>query len=426
MKKERRKKNDELRRRYDAIKNLMSTFAMSTVAVVAAVTLIPASPKAEIVKAVSLSEEVVYQVNVTDEEDALDLSTLYVVLENQLEYYEKSISLGENSGFFANLENNTEYRLSVYGNKGFGQERLDTILLTTRQKVGGTILAVTPEDHETIVQFSIYDPDQKYSSISIFYGSDIGHGEEIVYSSVPITTNRGEITIPLMISHNEAHIYLEATTVDGIEVLDEIWVSPPFQLHSFVHVSHINNNQIVFNVYNDESLENIYYLMKTYKEERLIQEDMVVLEQGSHEGYRFTVGDLNSLTTYYFECVAVFTNPQTLRTEEQIIFQEEHTTLDNYEYNYSKSEMENEYQISISLYDTNEYYQFVQYEVYDTSGEVIVFIETMDVFFELVDNTKIASFSVEKPNGSNYIINITLRNETDFNIIHIIDEIEND
>ena len=152
MSKTRRKKNEETKRRFEAIKDLMSTFAMTTIAVVAAVTLIPTSPKAEVIKVVALSEEIVYQVNVTDEDNALDLSTLFVVLENQLEYYEQSISLGENSGYFDNLEYDTEYRLSVYGNKGFGQERLDTLMITTVEKIGGTILSVTPEK----IDFSTY------------------------------------------------------------------------------------------------------------------------------------------------------------------------------------------------------------------------------------------------------------------------------
>ena len=93
--KSRRKKNEERKRRFDAIKDLMSTFSMATVAVVAAVVLIPASPKAEIIKSVALSEQIVYQVNVTDEDNALDVATLFVVLENQLEYYEKNVMVWE-------------------------------------------------------------------------------------------------------------------------------------------------------------------------------------------------------------------------------------------------------------------------------------------------------------------------------------------
>jgi len=62
MKKSRRKKQEESKRRFEAIKDLMSTFAMGTIAVVAAVTLIPSSPSAEITKVVALSEEIPYKV----------------------------------------------------------------------------------------------------------------------------------------------------------------------------------------------------------------------------------------------------------------------------------------------------------------------------------------------------------------------------
>jgi hypothetical protein len=287
-KKSRRKKNDETKRRFDAIKNLMSTFTMGTVAVVAAVTLIPASPKAEIVKSVALSEEIVYQVNVTDEDNALDLSTLFVVLENQLEYYEKAISLGGNSGYFDSLENETEYRLSVYGNKGFGQERLDTLMITTDEKVGGTILSVTPEtiEYSTIymVDVSIYDPDFKYTSINLYYGYSWEHDVELVYTSIAVTTSRMNIELNDIYTTEAFHIYLEGTTSEGTELLDEIWITPPFEFNTSIYMNTINSEAVSFYVYNEMDVGNIEYEMNIYKHDLLIRTEQIVLEEGEFEG----------------------------------------------------------------------------------------------------------------------------------------------
>jgi hypothetical protein len=131
MPRRQKNKNERFRRQYEIIKTWMSSFAVTAVAAVAAVTLIPSSPKATIIKAEALNNEIIYQVSVTDQDQALELETLFVVLENQMEYYEVPISLGESAGYFAELNPNTEYRLSVYGSKGFGQERLDSVVLTT-------------------------------------------------------------------------------------------------------------------------------------------------------------------------------------------------------------------------------------------------------------------------------------------------------
>ena len=425
MSKSRRKKNEESKRRFDAIKDLMSTFAMTTVAVVAAVTLIPASPKAEVIKVVALSEEIVYQVNITDEDNALDLSTLFVVLENQLEYYEQSVSVGENSGYFDNLEYDTEYRLSVYGNKGFGQERLDTLMITTGEKIGGTILSVTPETTDFsssyYVDVSIYDPDLKYDTIILYYGFSWGHDAEFQYSSIDVTSSR--MTIELLdVNTSEAfHIYLEGTTSEGAELLDEIWVTPPFSLYASIYMNYINSEEIGFFIYTDMSVETISYEMNIYKNDLLIRTDQITLEEGEFEGNDFVIDELSPNTTYALECIATFTNPQTLRQEQQTIYQEELTTLDVYSYSYSVETFDDYLEVTIILTDPNDYFQNVYYESYDTSGDFDIYIIGETYLFTNIDDNKSVTFTIYIPTASSYKITIGIRNQFDFSIKQIID-----
>ena len=425
MAKSRRKKNEESKRRFEAIKDLMSTFAMATVAVVAAVTLIPASPKAEVIKAVALSEEVVYQVNVTDEDNALDLSTLFVVLENQLEYYEQSISLGENSGYFDSLEYATEYRLSVYGDKGFGQERLDTLMITTGEKIGGTILSVTPEtahfSTSYFVDISIYDPDLKYTSINLYYGYSWGHDSELQYSSIAVTSSRMIIELFDIHTSEAIHIYLEGTTLEGTELLDEIWVTPPFELYASLYMNYINSEEIGFFIYNDMDVGNISYEMNIYKNDLLLRTDQIILAENEFEGSEFIIDELSPNTTYTLECIATYTNPQTLRQEQEIIYQEEITTLDVYSYSYSIEMFDGYMEVTIILNDPLDYFQNAYYESYDTSGDYDAYLDSETYLFNDSGNDKLITFTVFIPTASAYRITIGIRNQFDYSINQIIE-----
>jgi hypothetical protein len=425
MTKSRRKKNEESKRRFEAIKDLMSTFAMTTVVVVAAVTLIPASPKAEVTKAVALSEEIVYQVNVTDEDNALDLDTLFVVLENQSEFYEQSISLGENSGYFDNLEYDTEYRLSVYGNKGFGKERLDTLMITTGEKIGGTILSVTTDsiDYSTSysVDVSVYDPDSKYISINLYYGYSYEHDTEIYYSSIPVTSSRMNIELLDIYTSEPFHIYLEGTTDEGTELLDEIWVTPPFHLYTSLYMIYKNNEEIGFSVYDDMDVGSISYEMLIYENNDLIRTDQIVLEQGGHEGSEFVISDLSPNTTYYLECIATYTNPLTLRQEQELIYQEEITTLEDYTYTYSVETFDDYMEVTIILNDPFHNFQTASYESYDTSGDYDMYINSNTFMFVDNGDNKSVTFTISIPSASAYRITIDIRNQFDYQVRQIIE-----
>jgi hypothetical protein len=432
-----RKKEEYNKRRFSAIKDLMSTFAMSTVAVVAVVTLVPSSPQADITKAVAMDEEIAYQVTVTDEENALDLSSLYVVLENQLEYYEHPATLGENSGYFDNLSLDTQYRLSVYGNKGFGQERLDTVMIETEPFIGGIILSVTPEslEHSTSynVAFNLHDPSETYTSYNIYYGVLMDHYEyedppedyepEYEYSSYPITPDDQAIILTDIWTSEPFHIYLEGTTIDGSTVLDEIWVTPPFELYSSIYLESIGQDSLGYHIYSDSHIGKTMYTMNIYKDDTLYRSDDIVLGDSGHEGVQFTIRDLTPNTHYYIECVANYKNPQTLRNEEKIIYEENITTLEPYSYTYNKEENSPYLDIEITLNDPSDLFQYVYYEVYDTTGEYRMYINSESNYFMIDGDNKTVSFRITIPDLETYEIIISLRNNLSYTTKEIIERI---
>lgn len=430
MKKERRKKGEEQKRRFNAIKDLMSTFAMSTVAVVAVVTLMPASPKAEILKAIPLSDEITYQVKVTDEDNALDTSTLFVVLENQLDYYEQPISLGENSGYFNDLKPNTQYRLSVYGSKGFGQERLDTIKLTTKERIGGTILGVEKEtiDYATTyrVDVLINDPEQIYTSIQLFYGYQWESEAELDYYSLAINEDRTMIELTDIYTSLPVHIYLEATTIDGLKILDEIWVTPPFTLYASVYMEYINRSQVGFHLYGDMDVGDIDYVMNVYKNDFLLRTESIIITENGHHGSSFLIDDLQPDTNYTLECIATYTNPQTLARETRVLYHEEITTLKDYSYTYNKNISSNNIEIFFSLFDPSDYFQYLYVEIYDTSEEYEMYLESESYYFLVDGEEKTASFMVTTPTTSSYKIYISMQSQTIYSARELIDTIQSE
>lgn len=420
--KTRRQKQDEFKRRYDAIRSLMSTFTMGTIAVVAAVVLIPASPKAEIIKAVSLREEVVYQVNVTDEDNALDLSSLFIVLENQLEYYEMPIELGENNGYFSNLNTETQYRLSVYGDKGFGQERLDTTFITTSQKEGATILSVEEavESNDYLVYLSVFDPDSSYTSIDLYYGYQSEPDTPITYTQVPI--NSDIIELNNLYFSNQLHIYIEGTDSNGTTILDEIWVQEPFTLHMYAHIKYINNNSVAFHIYEGYSIENIQYDVLIYQNGKVLQELIPEKLESLYSGTELVIPDLRSDTTYEFEIIAHYKNPQTLRDETQSIYTQELTTTKDYSYSYVVTDLgNNQLEYVITLEDQNNIFDHTYIELSDYGGEYPQYYTGNLYMLEEIDNKKIVTFIVDTTDISYYLIEVYLQNATNSDIKQIIE-----
>ena len=118
--------------------------------------------------------DVVYQVLVTDEDEALDLSSLKIVLDGQLEDYTYPLSLGLNVGVFEDLRPNTGYQLQVYGNKGYGDEKLAAMRVETNDSSNGAIISYELIDaldfylnYEVDILYS--DPNGLYQEINLYY-----------------------------------------------------------------------------------------------------------------------------------------------------------------------------------------------------------------------------------------------------------------
>lgn len=422
-----KEKGKELNRRLEIIKSMMSSFVVGTVAIVAAVIFIPASPKAEIIKTKALTDTITYQVNVTDEDSALDLSTLVVAIENQFEYYETPIGLGEHSGYFDQLTPDTKYWLNVYGSKGFGLEKLDSVIIRTRAEVGGMILSVAPIpsdfDVSYMVDVLISDPDQLYQSVTLYYGYSLEWEPDlpIQYQSVDIVYNRSQIELTQIYTSEAFHIYLEANTQNGPIILDDIWVTPPFELYSLMYIDRINDDAIYVVIYDDmnETIDTSYQL-DVYIGEFLIKSVDVVMSETFYNENVVEIKGLSPGHTYRIEGVATYQNPLTLREEQIIIMNETITTLEPYDIDYQITRNGSYLEVTITARDPNHYFQIPVYVLYEITDDQPIWIESMSYDFTPSGDQKTVSFQINIPPDGTYRVVISIENQLDSTIRHIV------
>lgn len=429
MAKRQKDNNASIRKQYEIIKTWMSSFVVTAVAAVAVVTIIPSSPKANIIKAEALTHEIIYQVSVTDQDQALDLETLVVVLENQLEYYETQIPLGESAGYFDYLNANTEYRLSVYGSKGFGQERLDTVLLTTKETVGGAILGyqITGDIYDAIymVDVMIRDPESIYSQVMLYYGFSWDPDSPMQYQQIMITQPYQTVELMQIFTNDPIHIYLEGMTSQGPELLDELWITPAFTLSSSLYLDRIQQSEAYLILYPDpHQAIDVIYQIEVYRGDQLIHDFDVISDLSMGYYQEIPVLALMKNTTYMFVGKARYINPQTLREETQILYEEEVTTLGDYSIDFDISEAQGFIEVTITVVDPNHYFQVPYYDIFDSSGEHSMYIGGEIFDFIPTVNNKSVSFSIPIASVTGYQLIIGIRNQQNYMIRHILyDEI---
>ncbi len=427
LKLSRAEKNKEINRRFEIFKSLMSSFVIGTAAIIIAVVFVPTSPKAEIIKANALIDTVTYQVSVTDKANALDLTTLVVSLENQIEHYEHEISLGESSGYFDSLTPNTDYWLNVYGSKGYGQERLDSIKLTTRDKTGAFILGVDEQQVEWETTYTIdvlvNDPDNLYNSINLYYGYRWEPETDLMYTAIPITTTRQQIEIFDIYTSLPFHVYIAGMLDGDTVILDEQWVTPSFQLYDEMFLNYIGDDTIGLMMYGGMTDIDIAYHVNVYRGSVLLKRIEVDIGTSMH-GSTFPISGLLPNTTYRLEGVATYTNPQTLRNESQIIYDEEVTTLADYQISYQIVSYEAYLEATITIVDPNHYFQLASYELIDVTGEMPIYIMSETFSFTANGHSQSTTFIIMIPTDITYQVIIDVRSETNYMIRHIIyDEI---
>ncbi|MDO9630070.1 MAG: hypothetical protein Q7I99_09240 [Acholeplasmataceae bacterium] len=429
--------NRRTKTRLEILKSWMSSFVMATAAIIVVVVFVPNSPKASIISATAFQSEIIYQIEITDEDEALDLSTLVIVLSNQFGQKTQSLRLGMNVGVFEELTPNTRYVLTVYGSKGFGNEKLDERILITEKRSGGAIINLNLiESHEWNhvynIEVLIRDEEELYKNVYFYYAYI--YDEEMddpFYDQILVEESRQIIELYEVPTQNiKVHVYLEAELkTGGVAILDEIYFFVPFQLENPIYLEHIDQTMIEYVFYHGYSTRvDVTYTFDLFYGKQKVQSQVIqaqVKEDIMHSSN--TIVSFNQLkkdSLYLVRISATYQNPITLRNETVILLQEEVKTLGDYQIDFEITKDMNSYQVYIYLNDPNHYFQSVSYILYDRTGEFITYIETMSYGFIPDLNGKYQEFSFNIPDLDRYQIVIRVTNDTEYVIYHIVmDEI---
>jgi hypothetical protein len=203
-------------------------------------------------------------------------------------------------------------------------------------------------------------------------------------------------------------------------------VIPPYSFYASVYRDYTSNDEIGFYLYGDMNVEILQYEMKVYIGELLVKTKVIKPSTSGHGDTQFVVSGLTEETTYRFECTASYVDPNTLRTVNEVIYEEELTTLGEYSYTYDVETVGNEYIVTITVTDPNHHFQEAFYTSYDTSGEFDSWLMDGVNGFTPDGDSKTTELIITIPDSESYKIVIGLRNETDSTIREIIEIIINE
>lgn len=413
----------------------MSSFAVTVGVLVIVVTQIPTSPIAKITDIKAFENEIAYEVEITDADNALDLSTLRVVLENQFDTFSYPIDLGVTTGAFYNLEPNTTYHLQVFGSKGFGDEKLASRYIKTEPLDGGAIVNYTLlESFDQFLNYEIRvlinDPDNIYTDINLMYGYEFPFEPLNDLQNIPITQNDQIIELyDVPNYHTMVYLYLVATTNLSEEViLDELSFSVPLTIESFVYLDQIDQTLIKYNLYIDSYLpSNALYEVYVHQNGRLVKKETIKtnLDDSNYEQiYPVILRDLKKNTIYDVSFKVTYQDPQTLRTESKIFHEDQVKTLSDYSIDLEITYLDYGIEVFINLNDPNHYFQVPYFEIYELE-EFYEFQYSTETFSFTPDgDVKYVSFTILYPPITDYHLIIGVRNQDNSSIKHIIlDEI---
>lgn len=425
------------RSRLEILKSWMTSFVITVSAVVVAVVTIPESPKAEFNQVQVFKNQIVYQVEVTDADNAIDINTLEIILENQFEHYSVSLELGVNVGEFSNLNDGTAYQLSVMGSKGFGQERLATKEIVTQPNSGGAILsyalldAQNQFDSQYELKTILYDELDEYMSVELYYGViGIDETEPFEYFNSVVTDGTSSHILDNIFQMNgRIYVYLEATLYNfETLILDELYINIPVSFEAYYYIEQVTDTTIVLSMYPDFSfLEDVTYEYKLTKDgypiaTKIVNKDTID-ESSMHYGSEIRFEGLKKNTLYQVNLKVIYTNPYTLVRETKTFESQVIRTLSAYSYQIDVVDYDFFYEVTISVTDPNHNFQIPYYYVYETQDEFDWYVSSGEFGFTPMDGYKTVTFTIDKTATIPYRIDIGLRNEEFtyyYEIIHVI------
>lgn len=322
------------RTKFDLVRSIVQAFTLTVVAVVAVTVFIPKSPIASFDKIKAFSHEIIYQINVTDEDQVLENDQLILVAESQYERIEQIIKVGQNYGSFKDLRQNTEYQIKAVYDKGFGEEVLVKEVVNTSSELVAAITNVNEPDYlnqNNFYMFEItYGDTRNYSNFQIKYAIKYeDYSGEIYYNYITLANLENSFELTFYPEYKSSLIViLEATYENKTVELDSLEVKAPFTLYGSMYLMSLEENVAEVAVYKEGYFDfEIKYIVEVYKNDRLVNEYKLSSGLETEHDETLLIRNLSYDTDYYLLFKAFYKNPDTLRDEhlllDELFFQTE-------------------------------------------------------------------------------------------------------
>jgi hypothetical protein len=424
------KSQNDNKKRLEVLKSWMTSFVMTTTILIVAIIYIPKSPKATILDAQSFYDAITYQVLVTDEDMALDINTLNITLENQFEKHTYPLSLGLNVGVFEQLKPNTLYQMHIYGSKGFGLERLDRLEIQTKDNSGGAIIGyqmIDQTEYELFYEIDVLisDPESNFSDIKLYYA--YGFMNEVIdqldYEFVEILDFRSKIELfDVPIYNTIVYLYLEANMNGDLIVIDTLSFHVPYYIETSLFLESVSKNRVHYEFYKDYNEKiDAKYTIELHLGHQIIQ-TLSLSSTKDDQNYKADIifNGLKKNTRYQVIIKINYKDPESLTRVSKTIHNEEITTLDDYQINYTLTDFGTYFEVYIHLVDPSHYFQVPYFTIYLEQEHYPVYIDGNTFGFTPDGNGKYVTFTINKPEEYPYHLVIGVRNQTDYTMSHII------
>ena len=373
------------------IQKLISSFAITIVVVVVAVTIVSKIPNANILKVEAFGNDIYYEVEVIDNDCQIISGTLAIVAFNATEYHEIFLGIGNQSGSFGSLKANTTYDIAIYADYGYGKGTLDSSKITTLSNYGGKITnwqkinSNTSSMMETL-HYNIYtsynDLKGEISSVVLKYAfvyqdrisDDLFFPDNSEFQIFPISYSQ-QTTLLSDIPNENVRIYLilEATlTTSETIILDQKQFDTPFRFYSSLYVSDVGPNYLSVSFYPDYyQRQDVVYIVNLIKNGEIIEQrtftakDFSLTTDGEHGESESIIkfNNLQTLSKYHLQLIAEYPNLITKREESQELQFFDTSTTASYKITYKPSIIENTIHLQIDLQDSNNVFSNFNYYI---------------------------------------------------------------
>ncbi|HPF42909.1 MAG TPA: hypothetical protein PLP02_05390 [Bacillota bacterium] len=429
--------------RFEAFKSIFSSLTVTVAAVVIAATVIPKSAVASFAAIEPYANEIIYHVDVTDEENAIIAGTLKVVLECQDEYYEQSLELGTSSGIFTGLKTNTEYSIRVEADKGFGTEYLVNDKVKTESRAGGAItgyeLISSGETSylEYDIGFFLADPETELTGFTMTYYV-LMDKEYIVEEETTVQLLPNETSVSILVPYyDNSSVYIEISGeyVNGEKtIFDQLTFDEPLYYMGSFYIEQVTNDMISVIAYAEPyGIEDIRYelhLQHNKVDLQVIEITPSSMEEGyMHEcGEEIVFSNLRHNRRYDIKLFAYYQDPTTLAYVERVVYEESVTTMQDFDCNVDVTETIDAYLVTVTIVDSSDTFQNAYYGIYQTVdyGDGYIYDQLefwRDSDFTVNAHSKIVMFTINKPDYEDWHIEIGISSDTEYYYYYIVTEI---